>query len=242
MLPLRPLAIQTDLHTPSLLPTAARHDLWRQVPASVKRPAGSVTVRCSPRRRDSLLSWPVSPPTSTRQTLLGPRPDLAKANPCFSLLSTGPGISLPCQCNHGGACSRSGPSALTITSGKLRCPAALLPGTRAWLHVRSVMCAISSSQAMTVNSQEFQNGKGISCLPSFASLFLPHVVTYIMPCNARHHPSTVMFHHQLSRSSPCIVVSSPPCSITYPALLVAGLCFGLCFKLVASTKQPGEQE
>lgn len=97
---------------------------------------------------------------------------------------------------------------------------------------------------MTVNSQEFQNGERPLplCPPAPACLSLAAPLYHVV----QRSPSPVymMPLHQLSTSSLCILVSS----VTHPALLVAGLCFGLCSSLVACvsclgslTKQP-EQE
>lgn len=114
--------------------------------------------------------------------------------------------------------------------------------------MHSVMSALSASLAMTVNSQELQNGERHFLLAHPRQLVsLPHGV--VISCRATSPSSVYMMpHHQLSRCSLCILISSPPCSITHPALLVAGLCFGLCSSLVAcvccldsSTKQPEEE-
>lgn len=106
------------------------------------------------------------------------------------------------------------------------------------------MCALSASLAMTVNSQEFQNGEGHFLLALPRQLVSPSPPPLYHVVQRSPSPVYMMAHHQLSRSSLCILVSS----VTHPALLVAGLCFGLCSSLVACvccldspTNQPEEE-
>lgn len=82
---------------------------------------------------------------------------------------------------------------------------------------------------MTVNSQEFQNGEGHFLLALPRQLVSPSPPPLYHVVQRSPSPVYMMAHHQLSRSSLCILVSS----VTHPALLVAGLCFGLCSSLVA---------
>lgn len=185
-----------------LLPTPVRHGSWRLLPASVKRQAGSVTVRCSPRRHDSPLLLQLARLSS---------------DPCLTNAAVGLGLTLQETCHillpiH----SHPGPDEPYNPSGKqqhYRCPLVWLSGVSA--HPLGDVCPFRfpGHDCQTVRTTRI--GKASLTRPSLISSSLLHGAVYHV---VQRSPSTVqsMSCHQLSRSSLCTVLLSPLCLIRRP--------------------------